>query len=87
MDPSCIVAPVHAAAVIMRVTFSWHTLYSLVAYLSIVLDPVHLFITTVYLSSGDCTLQENALFDRAQVMSNYTHLYSDDLRSHEISVQ
>ncbi len=59
MDPSCLVSAVQAAAggVMVWGIFSWHTLGPLVptehrlnttAYLSIVADHVHPFMTTVY---------------------------------------
>ncbi len=62
MDPSCFVSAVHAGGgdVMVSGIFSWHTLGSLVpiehclnttAYLSIVADHVHPFMTTVYPSS------------------------------------
>ncbi len=61
MDPSCLVSAVQAAGgVMVWGLFSWHTLGPLVpiehrlnatAYLSIVADHVHPFMTTVYPSS------------------------------------
>ncbi len=62
MDPSCLVSTVQAAGggVMVWGIFSWHTLGPLVpiehrlnatAYLSIVADHVHPFMTTVHLSS------------------------------------
>ncbi len=61
MDPSCLVSTVQAGGgVMVWGIFSWHTLGPLVpiehqlndtAYLSIVADHVHLFMTTVYPSS------------------------------------
>ncbi len=61
MDPSCLVSTVQAAGGgVMWGIFSWHTLGPLVpiehclnttAYLSIVSDHVHPFMTTVYTSS------------------------------------
>ncbi len=62
MDPSCLVSTVQASGggVMVWGIFSWHTLGPLVpiehrlhvtAYLSIVADHVHPFMTTVYQSS------------------------------------
>ncbi len=62
MDPSCLVSTVQAGGggVMVWGIFSWHTLGPLVpiehrfnatAYLSIVADHVHPFMTTVYQSS------------------------------------
>ncbi len=71
MDPSCLVSTVQAAGggVMVWGIFSWHTLGPLVpiehrlnstAYLSIVADHVHPFMTTVYPSSDDYFQQDNA---------------------------
>ncbi len=71
MDPSFLVSMVQAAGggVIVWGIFSWHTLHPLVpienclnatAYLSIVADDVHPFMTTVYPSSGGYFQQDNA---------------------------
>ncbi len=63
MDPSCLVSTVQVGGVMVWGIFSWHTLGPLVpiehrlnatAYLSIVADHVHPFMTTVY-SSSDAT--------------------------------
>ncbi len=60
MGPSCLVSTVHAGGVKVCGIFSWHTLGPLVpiehrlnatAYLSIVADHVHSFMTSVYPSS------------------------------------
>ncbi len=60
--------------------FSWHTLGPLVpfehrlnatAYLSIVADHVHPFITTVYTSSDDYFQQDNASCHKAQIISDW----------------
>ncbi len=60
--------------------FSWHTLGPLVpiehsinatAYLSIVADHVHLFMTTVYTSSDDYFQQDNAPCHKAQIISDW----------------
>ncbi len=71
MDPSCLVSTVQAAGggVMVWGIFSWHTLGPLVpvehrlnatAYLSIVADHVHPFMTTVYPSSDGYFQQDNA---------------------------
>ncbi len=60
--------------------FSWHTLGLLVpiehrlittAYLSIVADHVHPFMTTVYTSSDDYFQKDNAPFHKAQIISDW----------------
>uniref|UniRef100_A0A9J8DBA5 Transposase Tc1-like domain-containing protein n=1 Tax=Cyprinus carpio carpio TaxID=630221 RepID=A0A9J8DBA5_CYPCA len=70
MDPSCLVTTVQAAGgVMVWGMFSWHTLGPLVpighrlnatAYLSIVSDHVHPFMTTMYPSSDGYFQQDNA---------------------------
>ncbi len=71
MDPSCLVSTVQAlgGCVMVWGIFSWHTLGLLVpiedrlnatAYLSIVADHVHPFMTTVYPSSDGYFQQDNA---------------------------
>ncbi len=59
--------------------FSWHTLGTLVpiehslntsAYLSIVADHVHPFMTTVHPSSDDYFQQDNAPCHKAQIISD-----------------
>ncbi len=71
MDPSCLVSTVQAGGggVMVWGIFSWHTLGPLVpiehrlnatAYLSIVADHVHPFMTTVYPSSDGYFQQDNA---------------------------
>ncbi len=70
MDPSCLVSTVQAGGgVMVWGIFSWHTLGPLVpighhlnatAYLSIVADHVHPFMTTVYPSSDVYFQQDNA---------------------------
>uniref|UniRef100_A0A9J7X6Q2 Tc3 transposase DNA binding domain-containing protein n=1 Tax=Cyprinus carpio carpio TaxID=630221 RepID=A0A9J7X6Q2_CYPCA len=71
MGPSCLVSMVQAGSVGVMVwgIFSWHTLGPLVpiehhlnttAYLSIVADHVHPFMTTVYPSSDGYFQQDNA---------------------------
>uniref|UniRef100_A0A9J8C1B0 Transposase Tc1-like domain-containing protein n=1 Tax=Cyprinus carpio carpio TaxID=630221 RepID=A0A9J8C1B0_CYPCA len=71
VDPSCLVSTVQAGGGCVMVwgIFSWHTLGPLLpiehrlnatAYLSIVADHVHPFMTTVYLSSDGYFQQDNA---------------------------
>ncbi len=82
MDPSCLVSTVQAGGggVMVWGIFSWHTLGLLVpiehrlnatAYLSIVADHVHLFMTTVYPSSDDYFQQDNAPCHEAQIISDW----------------
>ncbi len=79
MDPSCLVSTVQAGGrggVMVWGIFSWHTLGLLVpidhrlnatAYLSIVADHVHPFMTTVFPSSDDYFQQDNAPCHKAQI--------------------
>ncbi len=82
MDPSCVVSAVQAGGggVMVWGIFSWHTLGPLVpiehrlnttAYLSIVADHVHPFMTTVYTSSDDYFQQDNAPCHKAQIISDW----------------
>ena len=81
MDPSCLVTTVQAAAgVMVWGMFSWHTLGPLVpighrlnatAYLSIVSDHVHPFMTTMYPSSDGYFQQDNAPCHKARIISNW----------------
>ncbi len=83
MDPSSLVSTVQAAAgggVMVWGIFSWHTLGPLVptehclnttAYLSIVADHVHPFMTTVYPSSDGYFQQGNAPCHKAQIISDW----------------
>ncbi len=85
IDPSCLVSMVQAAGgggggVIVWGIFSWHTLGPLVpiehrlnatAYLSIVVDHVHPFMTTVYPSSDDYFQQDNAPCHKAQIILDW----------------
>ncbi len=64
--------------VMVQGIFSWHTLGPLVliehrlnAYLSIVADHVHPFMTTVYPSSDDYFQQDNAACHKAQIISDW----------------
>ncbi len=78
MDPSCLVSKVQAAGgVMVWGKFSWHTLGPLgpiehrlnaTAYLSIVADHVHPFMTTVYPSSDGYFQQDNAPCHKAQII-------------------
>ncbi len=82
MDPFCLVSTVQAGgggAVVWGI-FSWHTLCPLVpidhcfnatAYLSIVADHVHPFMTTVYPSSDGYFQQDNAPCHQAQIISDW----------------
>ncbi len=104
MDPSCLVSTVQAAAgdVMVWGIFSWHNLGLLVpmehclnatAYLSIVADHVHPFMTTVYPSS-DAT-SSRIMHHVTKLKSSQTgflnmemsSLYSNSLHSHQISIQ
>ncbi len=81
MDPSCLVSMVRAGGgVMVWGIFSWHTLGPLVpfehrlnatAYLSIVADHVHPFMTTVYPSSDGYFQQDNTPCDKAQIISDW----------------
>ncbi len=82
MDPSCLVSTVQAGGggVMVRTLFSWHTLGSLVpighhlsatAYLSIIADHVHPFMTTVYPSSDGYFQPDNAPCHKAQIISDW----------------
>ncbi len=82
MDPSYLVSTVQAAcgSVMVCGIFSWHTLGRLepiehrlnaTAYLSIVSDHVHPFMTTVYPSSDGYFQQDNAPCHKAQIISDW----------------
>uniref|UniRef100_A0A8C1UPJ7 Transposable element Tcb1 transposase n=1 Tax=Cyprinus carpio TaxID=7962 RepID=A0A8C1UPJ7_CYPCA len=82
MDPTCLVSTVYAGGggVMVWGIFSWHTLGPLVpiehrlnatAYLSIVSDHVHPFMTTVYPSSDGYFQQYNAPCHKAQIISDW----------------
>ncbi len=82
MDPSCLLSTVQAAAdgVMICTIFSWHTLGPLLpfehrlnatAYLSIVADHVHPFMTTVYPSFDGYFQQDNAPCHKAQIISDW----------------
>ncbi len=68
--------------------FSWHTLGPLVpiehrlnatAYLSIVADHVHPFMTTVYSSSDDYFQQDIAQYHKAQIISDWFLEHDNEL--------
>ncbi len=84
------------------VIFSWLTLGPLVpivhrlnatAYLSIVVDHVHPFMTSVYPSYDGYFQQDNAPCHKAQIISDWflehdmSSLYSNALHSHQNSIQ
>ncbi len=83
MDPSCLVSTVQAGGgggVMVWGIFSWHSLGPLVpidhclnttAYLIIVADHVHPFMTTVYPSYDGYFLQDNAQCHKAQIISDW----------------
>ncbi len=104
MDPSCLVSTVQAGGggVMVGGIFSWHTLGHFVptehrlnatAYLSIVANYVHPFMTTVYPSS-DAT-SSRIMHHATKLKSSQTgflnmkmsSLYSNGLHSHQISIQ
>ncbi len=104
MDPSYVVSAVQTGGdgVMCGGIFSWHILGSLVpiehrlnstAYLSIVADHVHPFMTTVYPSS-DVT-SSRRMHHVTKLKSSQTgflnmtmsSLYSNGLHSHQISIQ
>ncbi len=100
MDPSCLVSTVQAGGggVMVWGIFSWHTLGPLVpiehrlnatAYLSIVADHVHPFITTVYPSSDATSSKIMHHVTKLKSFLNMTmsSLYSNGLHSHQISIQ
>ncbi len=81
--------------------FSWHIFTPLVpieqrlsatAYLSIVADHVHPFMTTVYPSSDVYFQHDNAACHKAQIISDWflehenEFIYSNGLHSHQISI-
>ncbi len=82
MDPSCLVSTVQAGGCSVMVwgIYSWRTLGPLVpiehhlnttAYLSIVADDVHPFMTTVYPSSDGYFQQDNVPCHKAQIISDW----------------
>ncbi len=103
MDPSCLVSTVQAGVggVMVWGIFSWHTLGTLVSIehrlnhslLSIVADHVHPFMTTVYHLL--MTTSSRIMYHVTKLKSSQTgflnmtmsSLYSNDLHSHQISIQ
>ncbi len=81
MDPSCLVSMIQAGGGGFKwVIFSWQILGPLVpiehclnatAYLSIVADHVHPFMTTVYPSSDGYFQQDNAPCHKAQILADW----------------
>ncbi len=103
LDQSCLISMVQAGGggVMVWGIFSWHTLGPLVptehrlnatAYLSIVSDQVHPFMTTVYLLM---TTSSRIMHHVTKLKSSQTgflnmtmsSLYSNGLHSHQISIQ
>ncbi len=98
MDPSCLLSMVQGGGVMVWGIFSWHTLGPLVpiehrlnatAYLSIVADHVHPFMTTVYPSSSRIMHRVTKLKSSQTGFLNMTmsSLYSNGVHSHQISIQ
>lgn len=81
MDPACLVSTVQAGGggVMVWGRFSWHTLGSVLiehrvnatAYLSIVADHVHPFMTTVYPSSDGYIQQDNLAYHKVWIISDW----------------
>ncbi len=104
MDPSCLVSTVQAAGggVMVWRIFSWQTLGPIIsiehrlnatAYLSIVADRVHPFMTTVYPSSDATSsrimhhVTKLKLSQTGFLNMTMSSLYSNGLHSHQISIQ
>ncbi len=104
MDPSCLVSTVQAGGggVMVWVIFSWHTLGPLVpiehrlnatAFLSIVADHVHLFLTTVYhllIATSSRRMHHVTTLKSSQtgfLNMTMSSLYSNGLHSDQISIQ
>ncbi len=103
MDPSCLVSMVQAGGgVMVWGIFSWHTLGPLVpiehrlnatAYLSIVADHVHPFMTTVYhllMATSSWIMHHVTKLKSSQtgfLNMTMSSLYSNGLHSHQISIQ
>ncbi len=99
MDPSCLLSTVQAGGggVTVWGIFYWHTLGPLapiedrlkaIAYLSIVADHVHPFMTTVYPSSDGYFQQDNAHVTKLKsshtsfLNMTMSSLYSNGIHSH-----
>ncbi len=90
MDPSCLVSMVQVGGgggVMVWRIYSWHNLGPLLpiehrlnttAYLSIVADHVHPFMTTVYQSSDGYFQQDNASCHKAQIISDWFLEYDNE---------
>ncbi len=102
MDPSSLVLTVQAGGVMVWGIFSWHTLGALVpiehrlnatVYLSIVADHVHPFMTTVYhllMTTSSRIMHHVTKLKSSQtgfLNMKISSLYSNDLHSHQISIQ
>ncbi len=103
MDQSCLVSTVQAGGgVMVSGIFSWHTLGPLVPiehrlnatdYLSIVADPVHPFMTSVYPSSDATSsriMHHVTKLKSSQIgflNMKISSLYSNGLHSHQIAIQ
>ncbi len=103
MDPSCLVSIVQSGGgVMVGGIFSWHTLGPLVpikhclsatAYLSIVADHVHPFMTTVYhllMTTSSRIMHHVTKLKSSQtgfLNMTMSSLYSNGLHSHQISIQ
>ncbi len=103
MDPFCLVSTVQAGGGgVMWDIFSWHTLGPLVpiehrlnatAYLSIVVDHVHPFMTTVYhllMATSSRIMHHVTKLNSSQtgfLNMTVSSLYSNGLHSHQISIQ
>ncbi len=94
MDPSCLVSTVQAGGggVMVWRLIPWHTLGPLVpiehclnatAYLSIVADHVHPFMTTVYPSSKGYFQQDNAPCHKAQIISDWFLEHDNEFNLHK----
>ncbi len=90
MDSSCLVSTVQAGGggVMVKGTFSWHTLVPLLqiehllnttAYLSIVAGHVRPFLTTVYPSSDGYIQQNNAPCHKAQIIWDWFIEHDNEL--------
>ncbi len=103
-DPSCLVSMVQAGGdgVMVWGIFSWHTLGPLIpiehslntsAYLSIVADHVHPFMTTVYhllIATSSRIMHHVTKLKSSQtgfLHMTMSSLYSNTLHSHQISIQ